>query len=83
MNENAYIVYYINQDGYQYCVSSGGLDFTANINHARQYTKEEAINIANYFGRTNKCKGCEIGYLKIVRTISEKIVTKVGENDKG
>lgn len=79
MNEHAYIVYYIKDGTYQYCVSSGGMNFTTNINYAHQYTIEEAINISNYFGRTNKCKGCEIGYLKITRTISEKIITKVGE----
>ncbi len=79
MNENAYIVYYINQDGYQYCVNSGEMNFSSNINRAYQYTKDEAVSIANYFGRTNKCKGCEVGYLTVVRTVTDKTITKTGE----
>lgn len=79
MTENAYIVYYINKDEYWYCMNSGNLDFTININNAHQYTQQEAVNIANYLGRTNKCKGCEIGYLTIVRTVVNKTVTKNGE----
>lgn len=83
MTEYAYIVYYIKKDEYWYCMNSGNLDFTININNARQYTLQEAVNIANYFGRTNKCKGCEIGFLKIIRTVVEKTITKVGDfNDK-
>lgn len=76
MINDAYVVYYINEDGYQYCVSSGRMDFTTNINNAYQYSEEEAINISNYFRRTNKCQGCEIGYLKIVRSIGEKTIIK-------
>lgn len=72
--QTSYIVYYINEHGYQYCVDSGGLKFTSIIENATFYGMNSAISICNYLGLTNKCKDCEIGYLPVYSTVGQKHV---------
>ncbi len=71
--KNIFVVYCVNTSGKTvYCVSSGAMDFSTNINDAAQYDKETAVRVAEYMQRTRTFRGCETGWIEIERSIKAK-----------
>lgn len=58
-----------------YLVSSGGMDFSKDINNAYCYNSSTVENVANYIKRTKTGKASlEVGYIEIQRTMGKQTV---------